>query len=471
MEEQSILEVPQLVEGVSTAKLGDRRLTRRLSEIVASVEQKPDESFPRAMSTVAETEALYRFLRNPRVSYEDVLKAHFSGTIARAKKTSEVIVVHDSTEVSYASASQDGGFYRLQKSGSYGYLGHFSLCVSAASGCPFGLVDFQLVERDVDREKVSSKARWRDPNKESRRWVRGALRTAERLNAQSKIVHVMDREADSYEILVELNQAKQAFVIRQMHDRRVDEPEGFRLVETVDRGETILERDVKLSPRTGNKRPPSARKKHPPRKSRLARLAIKAESVRILRPASLPKSMPEQLSLNVVRVTEPEPPNNEKPVDWNILTTLPVETVAEVERVVDLYRGRWLIEDYFKALKTGCALRKRLPESLKTALTMMAILAPVAWQLLLLRHLERASPTAPATKLFSRERLKVLRRFSKKGTLPPRASIRHVLTAIAELGGYLKSNGPPGWQVLGRGFQRLLELEEGWQAAMAEAKR
>ncbi len=181
--------------------------------------------------------------------------------------------------------------------------------------------------------------------------------------------------------------------------------------------------------------------------------------------------MPEQLSLNVVRVTEPKPPNNEKPVDWNILTTLPVETVAEVERVVDLYRGRWLIEDYFKALKTGCALRKRLPESLKTALTMMAILAPVAWQLLLLRHLERAAPTAPATKLFSRERLKVVRHFSKKGTLPPRASIRHVLAAIAVLGGHLKSNGPPGWQVLGRGFQRLLELEEGWQAAMSEANR
>jgi hypothetical protein len=37
-------------------------------------------------------------------------------------------------------------------------------------------------------------------------------------------------------------------------------------------------------------------------------------------------------------------------------------------------------------------------------------------------------------------------------------SNQEVYTALAALGGHLRSNGPPGWIVLGRAFEKLLVL-------------
>jgi hypothetical protein len=37
--------------------------------------------------------------------------------------------------------------------------------------------------------------------------------------------------------------------------------------------------------------------------------------------------------------------------------------VDQVAAVVDHYRGRWTIEEFFKAIKTGCALEARQLES------------------------------------------------------------------------------------------------------------
>ena len=58
---------------------------------------------------------------------------------------------------------------------------------------------------------------------------------------------------------------------------------------------------------------------------------------------------------------------------------------------------RCLIEEFFKYLKTGCAYEKRRLESLDTLLIALALLAPIAWQLLVFRHLTREVPTAPTT--------------------------------------------------------------------------
>ena len=81
-------------------------------------------------------------------------------------------------------------------------------------------------------------------------------------------------------------------------------------------------------------------------------------------------------------------------MEWQLVTSEPIGTQEQVLRVVDWYRGRWLIEEFFKALKTGCAYEKRQLESFATLQIALALLAPVAWQLLLLRQLARAAPDA-----------------------------------------------------------------------------
>ena len=101
-----------------------------------------------------------------------------------------------------------------------------------------------------------------------------------------------------------------------------------------------------------------------------------------------------------------------------LLTTEPIDTVEQIVRIVDWYRTRWLIEEFFKALKTGCAYEKRQLESLPTLLVALALLAPIAWRLLLLRHLSREPPATAATVALTPRQLQVLRASSVGAALP-----------------------------------------------------
>lgn len=114
-------------------------------------------------------------------------------------------------------------------------------------------------------------------------------------------------------------------------------------------------------------------------------------------------------------------------------------------------------------MKTGCQFERRQLESAHSLLNALAILAPVAWRLLLLRHLARAEPTSPAATALTTKQLEVLRPVSKK-PLRPKPNARDAMLAVAALGDHLKSNGDPGWLVLGRGMHDLLLLELGWRA-------
>ena len=136
----------------------------------------------------------------------------------------------------------------------------------------------------------------------------------------------------------------------------------------------------------------------------------------------------------------------------------------DVERIVDIYRARWLIEEYFKALKTGCAIEKRQLESKHALLNALALFIPIAWRLMRLRTLARDQDTAPATSALTVTQVEVLVATSRK-KLPPQPTVREALMALAALGGHIKNNGEPGWLILGRVYDKLLTMETAWLAA------
>jgi hypothetical protein len=185
------------------------------------------------------------------------------------------------------------------------------------------------------------------------------------------------------------------------------------------------------------------------------------------RTGDAPKANSSCLHVNVIHVFERKPPQGEPPVEWFLLTNLPVDTDEAIAFAVDCYRPRWMIEEFFKALKTGCQFEKRQLESAHSLLNALAILAPVAWRLLLLRHLARSEKRAPASSALTPQQLEVLMAVAKK-PLPRRPSARDAMLAVAALGGHLKSNGDLGWLVLGRGMHDLLLLELGWRAREAQ---
>ena len=151
--------------------------------------------------------------------------------------------------------------------------------------------------------------------------------------------------------------------------------------------------------------------------------------------------------------------------------TEPIATRQQVEKVVDAYRARWTIEEYFKALKTGCAFEKRQLESFTALRNALALFSVIAWRLLLMRTIARTHPSASASTVATARQLRVLRSLAKLDDprirhvqLPQSASAADVLLAVAKLGGHIDQNGPPGWQVLGRGYDSLLLIELGWSA-------
>jgi hypothetical protein len=154
-----------------------------------------------------------------------------------------------------------------------------------------------------------------------------------------------------------------------------------------------------------------------------------------------------------------------------LITTEPISTAAEIEAVVDHYRHRWQIEEFFKALKTGCSFEERQLESLKTLTNALALFLPIAWQMLLLRAVSRATPNAPAETVLTSIQIEVLRHYEPE-KLPRRGvTAHHALMAVAGLGGHLKRNGPPGWRTLSYGMQELVAMTDAWEAGARSAEK
>ncbi len=278
---------------------------------------------------------------------------------------------------------------------------------------------------------------------------------------RTSAIHIMDREGDSYALLFSLIAGSHRFVIRLNHNRRtVDVGEqSMKLTDAMNAAPVFCERTVPISRR----RPPigpRTQKVHPPREGRLAKLRFSAKQVEFRRPTPLWTTHPPSLTLNVVHVVEVETHGAEKPIEWLLVTAEP-QTAKDIEAIVDAYRARWTIEEFFKALKTGCAFEKRQLESKQSLLNALAVFVPIAWRLLLLRTLAKNHPRAASTVAISSSQVEVLVAVSK-GRIPTTA--REAWLAIAALGGHIKNNGDPGWQVIGRGYEKLLVLEQGWLA-------
>ncbi len=285
----------------------------------------------------------------------------------------------------------------------------------------------------------------------------------------------MDREAEAYETFTRLIDADYRFVIRTYYNRATV-PEGVtnvtrRAATRMPKINDVLRHAaVRLTfevPVSARKAVPRANKPKPAREARVATVECVACTVDIVRPTWARLEGPPSLRVNVVRVREVNPPDGCEPIDWQLTTTEPVQTATQLEHVIDAYRARWVIEEYFRALKQGCAYEKRQLENMRAIVNALAVFVPIAWQLLALRTAARIDPDRSATKILDYLKLEILRRHPKL-KLTDRPTTREAMLAIAQLGGHITNNGEPGWIVLGRGYERLLTLEEGALIALGK---
>lgn len=423
----------------------------------------PAASFPAALGDGADLEAAYRFLGNPAVSAGAVLEPHYRQSAARCSERRTVIVAHDTTDFVFPGTKRRG-LGRIRGTVERGFLAHVALAVAwDAWREPLGVLHLETWTRGPKPKsaKKSPRKRQRDADRESTRWWRG-VDAVERQLGEGHAVHVMDREADAYDLLAAFVGARRRFILRSTFDRRV--VDAGSLAEAVAGQAIVVTREVSLSERKRSSLP-ARRKIHPPRSARTATLGIKAVGVTLVRPTNLPATYPGTLDVHVVVVEEVNPPAGEDAVAWRLYTSEPIDTPADLERIVDGYGCRWRDEEFFKVLKTGCAIEKRQLESCHGLENALAVYIPIAWRVLRHRTLARAHGDSPASTVLTPLQIRILRRISKK-KLPRSLTVADALVAVAALGGHLARNGPPGWITLARGYERLLTLEEG--ALLAE---
>lgn len=420
------------------------------------------------MRTTGELEGFYRLMNSDGFTAAQLLEPHRLATLARARQAGTVLVVHDTTHVEFTGDAEREGL-GVTTNGRQGFVGHFSLVLdSQCESVPLGVSHMETYTRTGKKWAVSKKTRTRvrdDPERESLRWWRAVEALEIEREGRFEAIHVMDAEADFFELLSQMVSISARFIVRAGQlDRSVAvDGEATKLREFADALPPLLQRSVELSARRyiGKRQPATTKKRHPARDARLAELNVAAGRL-TLRKTRYAKTG-HDVEINVVRIWEPKPPASALPIEWILLTTEPIDSPAALERIVDWYRQRWVIEEFFKALKTGCSLEVRQLESYSALVKVTAILTPIAYRLLLLRGMERRNPDARPTCFFTPVELQLLIGDDSNRGAPPPQNLSDAMRLLARMGGHLRSNGPPGWITLARGYQHLLVLSSAWE--------
>jgi hypothetical protein len=453
------------------------RLAARSRKILDKWQPRPGLGFPDIFSNPSELEAAYRFFGNPRLNFKALLAPHTQQSIERCTRhDGDILCIHDTSAFVFSTEREGLGFINKNNRG---FLGHFALAVSHApqgAAIPFGVVSGHTWARTVSRKDkgIPQHELRSSPDCESHRWLNTVKDVQSRFAGQKSPIHVMDREGDIYDNLSAMVKDKQRFVIRAMTNRKIEaEDKAYPLLFDALDGLPMRYREtISVTPRKGS-RLPDQKKAYPKRDGRTAEVCVAATEVTLLRTRHAPSNLPKTTSIYVVHVFEPSPPENESPVEWILLTNEPIGSDDDIRRVVGIYRQRWMIEEFFKAIKSGCAFEKRQLETYHRLTNVLAMTIPLAWEMLLLRTQSRENSNLKASGIMDPKRLLFLHAVSKDAKryiLPPDPTLTDVAYAIAGLGGHLKRNGPPGWQTLHRGYEKLLNMEQGWIIMSRERK-
>lgn len=455
--------VEALVLEVGRGNFEDERLNSRLRSLIRGLSVDPRRSLPRALDS-AGLEGAYRFLSNHRVTPELILRPHIEATRKRSEAEGSFLIVHDSTKAQYRYDGEREGLGRVKRTsagGKQAFFAHVSLAIAAdGTRRPLGIAGFRTWIRGPEQSGI-----------ESLRWEEQIRQSSAQLHAAKSAIHVMDREADDYKMFDSLMRDGHRFVARCQFNRNIETELGIeKLYDVVARVSATADREVPLSKRKPKKDPVSE-KIHPSRQARIAKLCIAAAVFEVKRPVGAKPSnaYSPTITMNVVRVWEPAPPEGEEGVEWNLLTNEPIATPEQQLAIVDYYRARWTIEEYFKAIKSGCDFEKRQLQDYEGLVNLLAVFAPIAYRMLLIRSEARRAPDAPATEVISQDHIDVLR-IKGRLKLGANPTTREIYLAIAALGGHLKHNGDPGWSTLAYGLEKLETLTEGWMAAKLQPR-
>jgi len=443
------------------AELGDRRRTERLVTTFDQMRRHPGGSLPDKLASPADLKALYRLCASPRVTHQALIASMRQYTFGRiADHDDPVLIIHDATELDFTShESLETDLGQIGKGTRCGYICHNVIAVDPSKGEAVGVIDQILHRRDeVPKGETLTQRRNRD-SRESLLWVNGTAN----LPRDWRLVDVADQGASTFEFLEHEFNSGRRFVIRNGQVRKVyagHEPIGDN---------RYLEEHVASLPELGRFTMDVQAQKG--RKARVeATFGVRGGPILLLPPhARYGHHGNKPLPLYVVYVLEvSSPPAGEESIDWTLLTNEPVATFKDAWRVIDWYERRWIVEEYHKALKTGCGIEDMQFTAVERLQPAIALISAVALTLLNLRDASRRpdATTRRADTLLGPEYIEALSMW-RHGKSCSDWTIHDFFFALARLGGHQnrRHDHRPGWIVLWRGWTKLQDKVDGYLAA------
>jgi hypothetical protein len=337
---------------------------------------------------------------------------------------------------------------------------HSSLAVTA-DGLPLGLAAIKFWSRKKFKganalKKKINPTRVPIEEKESIRWLDNLKQSTTLLGDAARCVHIGDRESDIYELFCTAHDAGTQFLLRTCVDRLAGDGGHTIATEMAEVDCKGLHR-IEVRDRLGN--------------ISEATLELKFRRIRVLPPIGKQSRYPE-LELTVLHATERGKPRGRDPIDWKLITNLPVISRAQAIEKLQWYALRWRIEVFHKILKSGCQAEQSKLRTAERIVNLLATFCILSWRIFWLTMINRSTKNAKASLAFTSLETDILKRLvpERQPPSPRPPSLQSCLTQLARLGGYLNRTGdpPPGNIVIWRGMSRLTDIEIGFLMGRGE---
>ena len=392
-------------EDFEIVELGDKRLNKRL---IKSTEERME-----GIKTRSSAKGFYRLLGNEKFKYEKIEKCCVEGTIERIKGLEKVLLVQDTTDINLEGHKKTEGL-GYSSAHAKGIQCHSCLAVSA-EGISLGILN-QSYETRLSKSELSAREKAKRPieEKESYRWIESLKSSNELIPSGAEAITVCDREGDIFEVYAEACELGSSFVIRSGYNRKT---------ETNDK----LFEKIRKTPALGYATLEIPRDSRSNRKAHKAQMAVSSCSVSISKKKN-------SLTVNVVRIAEVSESN--APVEWILITNLPVDTSEAAMEIVQYYVQRWKIERFHYVLKSGCKVEEIQQRSLERILPVILICSMIANFILAMTYLGRVTPDISCEAIFGEDEWKLLYRFAKRTKIPPETpySLSEAIKMLGELG-------------------------------------
>lgn len=426
------------------AEFRDKRLTDRLVIIANGMGNLPNGSIPQQMDNWNDAKSCYAFMRNKKVSHKKIQMPHR----ARVKKAAEsndgevVLFPQDTSELDYTNlkGTKDLGFIGNHMTA--GIMFHSCLAVKPDPQNPkvLGLAHQQVWERKhPSLKKAETRSERNKREKESDVWLKN-IKAIGTPPEGCTWVSVGDRANDIFLFCVESIKMGWEFVFRASQDRVIKVDQKTTSLMTHMRSLHSVEKKLISMRKVGET------------KIREIEVNVAWSKVEIQPPQQLVRKVKGE-SISVVRCW-----NDDEEIDWILYSSIPVTNLEEAFEKIEWYATRWIIEEYHKCLKTGCRIESSQLESCKGLENLLGILGVIAILMLQLRNAAREDVDRPASEFVDKDALMIIcERYKLNSTT---VSIGVFWRSVARLGGFLgrRSDGEPGWQILWKGWLRLLDM-------------